>query len=87
MGAVNIPVIRYSVVWWNTLHQGASVSVSSAPKMATTMLLAMLVMTLAFWAYSFAVVFMRARAIVLERERDTEWVRALARPASHAAPA
>ena len=43
------------------------------------MLLAMLLMTLCFWAYSFAVVFTRARAIVLEQERDADWVRSLAR--------
>jgi heme exporter protein C len=78
IGAVNVPVIYFSVRWWNTLHQGATVSMSAAPKMASTMLIAMLVMTLAFWAYAFAVVFTRARAIVLERERETEWVRSLA---------
>jgi heme exporter protein C len=75
VGAVNLPVIRYSVVWWNTLHQGSSISVAGGNKMATTMLVAMLIMTFAFWAYSFAVAFTRARAIVLESERDTEWVR------------
>ena len=46
--------------------------------MATTMLWAMLLMTFAFWAYAFAVVFMRARAIVLEREADAAWVHDLA---------
>ncbi len=79
VGAVNLPVIRYSVVWWNTLHQGATISMDAAPKMAATMLVAMMIMTFAFWAYSFAVAFTRARAIVLESERDTEWVRALTR--------
>jgi heme exporter protein C len=78
VGAVNLPIIRFSVVWWNTLHQGATISIGSAPKMATTMLTAMLIMTFAFWAYTFAVVFTRARAIVLEHERDTDWVRTLA---------
>jgi heme exporter protein C len=77
VGAVNIPIIYFSVRWWNTLHQGASISVTSAPKMASTMLSAMLLMTLAFWAYAFAVVFMRARAIVIEREAQTEWVQQL----------
>jgi len=81
VGAVNIPVIYFSVRWWNTLHQGATISMTAAPKMASTMLTAMLLMTLAFWAYSFAVVFTRARAIVLEQEADTDWVRALARGA------
>jgi heme exporter protein C len=77
VGAVNIPVIYFSVRWWNTLHQGATVSMTAAPKMAATMLTAMLILTFAFWAYSFAVVFMRARAIVIEREQHTAWVSAL----------
>jgi heme exporter protein C len=75
VGVVNVPVIYFSVKWWNTLHQGATVSLTAAPKMASTMLTAMLLMTLAFWAYAFAVVFMRARAIVLEREQHAEWAR------------
>jgi heme exporter protein C len=78
VGAVNIPVIYFSVRWWNTLHQGATVSLTKAPSMAQTMLLAMMLMTFAFWAYAFAVVFTRAQALALERERDTDWVRALA---------
>jgi heme exporter protein C len=78
VGAVNVPIIYFSVKWWNTLHQGATISMTAAPKMASTMLTAMLLMTLAFWAYAFAVVFMRSRAIVLEREQHTEWVGALA---------
>ena len=77
VGAVNIPVIYFSVKWWNTLHQGSTIKFDAAPSMATTMLIAMLIMTFAFWAYSFAVVFTRVRAIVLEQESDTEWVRAL----------
>src|SRR6059058_948635 len=78
VGAVNVPIIYFSVNWWNTLHQGSTVSMTAAPKMAATMLWAMLLMTFAFWAYAFAVVFMRARAIVLEREADTTWVHDLA---------
>jgi heme exporter protein C len=78
VGAVNVPIIYFSVKWWNTLHQGATISMTAAPKMATTMLTAMLLMTVAFWAYSFAAAFMRARAIVLENESDTDWARALA---------
>jgi heme exporter protein C len=74
VGAINVPVIYFSVRWWNTLHQGASVGVSSAPKMASIMLMAMLIMSLACWAYAFAVVFTRARAMVIERERHTAWV-------------
>jgi heme exporter protein C len=77
VGAVNVPIIYFSVKWWNTLHQGATISMTAAPKMASTMLTGMLLMTLACWAYAFAVVFVRTRAIILERERDTEWVRSL----------
>lgn len=73
VGVVNIPVIYFSVRWWNTLHQGATVSATAAPKMAGTMLTAMLLMTLACWAYAFAVVFVRARAAILERESHTAW--------------
>jgi heme exporter protein C len=74
IGAINVPIIYFSVKWWNTLHQGATISMTAAPKMASTMLTAMLLMTLAFWAYAFAVVFMRTRAVILERERDAAWV-------------
>lgn len=84
VGAINVPIIYFSVRWWNTLHQGASISMTAAPKMASTMLTAMLLMTVAFWAYAFAVVFTRTRAIVLERERETQWVQTLVNgPAEH----
>lgn len=75
VGVVNVPVIYFSVNWWNTLHQGASVSLTAAPKMAATMLTGMLVMTLAAWAYSIAAALHRVRSIILERERHTRWVR------------
>ena len=68
VGVVNIPIIYFSVVWWNTLHQGASVSLKSAPKMATTMLLGMLLLALAFWMYSVAAAMLRVRSIIRERE-------------------
>ena len=80
VGVVNVPIIYFSVQWWNTLHQGASVSLQSAPKMASVMLAGMLVMTLALWAYSAAAALLRLRAIVLERERHTGWVRAYVEP-------
>jgi heme exporter protein C len=75
VGVVNVPIIYFSVKWWNTLHQGASVSLTKAPAMAAIMLEGMLVMALAFWAYSFAVVFARVRHIILERERGAAWTR------------
>lgn len=74
IGSINVPIIYFSVKWWNTLHQGATISMTAAPKMASTMLTAMLLMTFACWAYAFAVVFTRTRAQVLERERDAAWV-------------
>ena len=77
VGVVNIPIIYFSVQWWNTLHQGSSVSLTRAPSMAATMLTGMLIMALAFWAYSIAAALHRVRSIVLERERRTEWVREL----------
>jgi heme exporter protein C len=75
VGVVNVPIIYFSVKWWNTLHQGASVSVTRAPSMATTMLTGMLVMALAFWMYSFAVALARLRVIILEREHNARWAR------------
>jgi heme exporter protein C len=75
VGVVNVPIIYFSVKWWNTLHQGASVSLAKAPSMATPMLLGMLVMALAFWAYCNAVSLARLRVILLERERQAAWVR------------
>jgi len=74
VGSINVPIIYFSVIWWNTLHQGATISMTAAPKMADTMLTAMLLMTVACWAYAFAVVFTRARAMTLEREAHTDWV-------------
>ncbi len=77
VGVVNVPIIYFSVKWWNTLHQGASVSLTRAPSMAATMLTGMLLMALAAWMYSIAAALWRVRSIILERERDAEWVRGL----------
>ena len=73
VGVVNVPIIYFSVKWWNTLHQGASVTITKGSSMATPMLLGMLVMALALWAYCIAVTLMRVRVIMLERERHTSW--------------
>ncbi|MFY9314257.1 MAG: heme ABC transporter permease CcmC [Burkholderiales bacterium] len=75
VGVVNVPIIYFSVQWWNTLHQGASVSLTRAPSMAMTMLTGMLLMALAAWMYSIATALARLRGIILERERDAEWLR------------
>ena len=76
VGAVNIPIIYFSVYWWNTLHQGASVS-PTGTKMQATMLSAMLVMAVAAWFYAIAVALWRVRAIILERERGSAWIEGL----------
>jgi heme exporter protein C len=77
IGVVNVPIILFSVVWWNTLHQGSTVGVSHAPKMAATMLQGLLLMTAAAWLYTIAATLVRVRRIILERERKTGWVREL----------
>jgi len=80
VGAINVPIIYFSVRWWNTLHQGSSISMTAAPKMAHTMLTAMLLMSLAAWAYTIAVALYRVRSIIIEREALSGWVGELERP-------
>jgi heme exporter protein C len=74
VGVVNVPIIYFSVQWWNTLHQGASVSLTKSPSMATSMLTGMLVMALAFWMYSIAVSLIRVRRIIRDREANAAWL-------------
>ena len=73
-GVVNIPIIYFSVHWWNTLHQGSSVSMTKAPAMAAIMLTGMLIMSFAAWFYAIAASLARVRIIMLERERGAAWV-------------
>jgi heme exporter protein C len=82
VGAINVPIIYYSVKWWNTLHQGASVSMKSAPSMAAIMFVGMILMAFAFWMYAIAASLVRVRCIILERERNAEWAEKLAGVAS-----
>jgi heme exporter protein C len=77
VGAVNVPIIYYSVKWWNTLHQGSSVSLTAAPKMAAIMLTGMLIMSIAAWFYAIAIVLVRVRTIIVDRERGAAWIAAL----------
>ena len=74
VGVVNVPIIYFSVKWWNTLHQGASISLTTAPKMAQIMLTGMLIMTFACWMYAIAISLARLRGIILDREKNTQWV-------------
>jgi heme exporter protein C len=77
VGVVNVPIIYFSVKWWNTLHQGSSVSITRAPSMAAVMFAGMIVMVFAFWAYCIAVTLVRARHIILAREQHAQWVQEL----------
>jgi heme exporter protein C len=76
-GVVNIPIIYFSVQWWNTLHQGGTVSFTKAPSMESIMLAGMLIMSFAAWFYAIAAVLARARTIIVERERGAAWIAAL----------
>ena len=69
VGAINVPIIYFSVQWWNTLHQGASVSMTRSPSMASIMLIGMLLMSLAAWMYAIGASLLRVRIIIAERER------------------
>jgi heme exporter protein C len=77
VGVVNIPIIHYSVIWWNTLHQGPTVSKLDTPSIHLSMLIPLLLMAVAFKLYYATVVLMRARCEVLERERNAAWTREL----------
>ena len=73
VGVVNVPIIYFSVKWWNTLHQGASITTNKT-SMATEMFATLMIMVFAFWMYTIAVVLMRVRNDILERERDAAWL-------------
>lgn len=73
VGAINVPIIYFSVKWWNTLHQGASIT-PSGTSMDQVMLWGMLIMAIAAWLYTIAAALIRVRSIILESERQTEWV-------------
>ena len=75
VGVVNIPIIHYSVEWWNTLHQGPTVTKLGAPSIHPSMLLPLLVMAVGFKLYYLSVMLLRSRNEVLERERNSAWVR------------
>jgi heme exporter protein C len=78
VGVVNIPIIHFSVEWWNTLHQPATITKFEKPSMHIDMLVPLLVMALAFKLYYVNTLLMRARGELLARERDSKWVRQLA---------
>jgi len=77
VGAINVPIIYFSVEGGTMLHQGASVSLTKAPSMAQLMLWGMLLMALAFWLYTIALVLYRVRTLILQRESHATWVQEL----------
>jgi heme exporter protein C len=74
VGVINVPIIYYSVKWWNTLHQGSTLNMSKSSTMAPIMLKAMLIMMVAFWLYSVAVILTRVRREIEGREQSAKWL-------------
>jgi heme exporter protein C len=75
VGVVNLPIIRYSVEWWNSIHQAPSVMKMDRPSMPFDMLAPLLMMLLGFTLYFGAVLLIRLRAEILRRERNASWIR------------
>jgi len=75
VGVVNVPIIKFSVEWWNSLHQTATVMQMGKPKMDSAMLWPLLLMLLGFALYFITVLLIRLRAELLRRERNASWVR------------
>ncbi len=75
IGLINIPIIHFSVEWWNTLHQGSTVTKLGRPSIDTRMLIPLLIMFVAFNFYFAAAVLNRLRCELLDQERKTQWVR------------
>jgi heme exporter protein C len=75
VGVVNVPIVKYSVVWWNSLHQGSSLSLTGKDTIATPMLIPLLVSMLGFTLYFAAILLLRLRGEILRRERSANWIR------------
>jgi heme exporter protein C len=75
VGVVNLPVIHFSVEWWNTLHQPASVARSGGPAIHRDILIPLLVMGIAFKLYYLTVVLIRMRSNIVEKEYTAQWMR------------
>ncbi len=75
IGVINIPIIKYSVEWWNTLHQPATISKLGKPAIEPSMLVPLLIMWLGFTCFFIAVLLIRARAELITRERNKKWLR------------
>ena len=77
VGVVNIPIIHYSVEWWNTLHQGPTVTKMDKPSIHLDMLVPLLVMAVAFKFYYAIAMLQMAKVEILKREQNTQWVKKL----------
>ncbi|MEM7363498.1 MAG: heme ABC transporter permease [Pseudomonadota bacterium] len=77
VGVVNIPIIKYSVDWWFTLHQPSTFTLTSKPAMPAEMYLPLVVMVFAYYSFFFLVWLMRMRVETLEREARADWVQSL----------
>jgi len=77
VGVVNIPIIHYSVEWWNTLHQGPTVSKMDKPSIHISMLIPLLLMAFAFKVYYAIAVLQAAKLELLQREASAQWVKTL----------
>ncbi|MCL4148353.1 UNVERIFIED_CONTAM: hypothetical protein GTU68_045597 [Idotea baltica] len=75
VAVVNIPIIKYSVNWWNTLHQPATFKITESPAMPSEMWLPGLIMLIGFYAFFGVVVFLRMQSEIIYRERNSRWVR------------
>lgn len=75
IGLVNLPIIHYSVVWWNTLHQGMTLSLFAKSKIALSMAYPLFIMLFAFTVYSILMIIMKTRNEILVRERKQSWIR------------
>jgi heme exporter protein C len=77
VGAINIPIIHYSVVWWNTLHQAPSVSKFDNPSIEMNMLIPLLCMAIAFKLFYLCILLINSRSELLEQEKRSNWVKEL----------
>jgi heme exporter protein C len=80
VGIVNVPIIHYSVTWWNSLHQAPSVMKFDRPTIATSMLIPLLMMLLGFTLFFVTVLLIRLRGEILSRERTASWIREAVTP-------
>jgi heme exporter protein C len=77
VGVVNIPIIHYSVEWWSTLHQPATITKMDKPSIHITMLVPLLLMALSFKVFYVIAMLQRAKVELIQRERNAQWVKNL----------